>query len=376
MAKELVRLGDCVTLFTSGRDDWETTKDGVRVVQRAPQKEPEALVQGSKNCGITRESLEFSADVADSVKELNPEVLSLHYGLSGRDVSRLGIPYTYTFHVPDVMATFRRRVLGQEFSTYPVSVLELITELDVASGACARFALNRDMARYIERNLGWQCGVIPCGVDTSSFYSRGDEGYILYAGRFDWVKNIEVLLKAYSRLSAQARKGHHLRLVGSGVQEGAIRSLAVRLGVEDEVEVLPWMGREELRRQIAGCSFFVLPSSFETFSIVLIEAMASGKPVIASDIPGPRDVVVPGTTGFLFPWWSVPELAKCMSALIEAPERRRGMGAASRRRAVERYSFFSMASLYRTQFLRMLEGRRDVLTARPSDMSPKESLMP
>ena len=95
--------------------------------------------------------------------------------------------------------------------------------------------------------------------------------------------------------------------------------------------------REDVPAILAASDIFVLPSHFEGLPMVLIEAMFCGLPVVASNIPGPREQVLPGVTGLLVPPADPQSLATALAALAGAPERRRAMGQAGRARALACY---------------------------------------
>lgn len=95
--------------------------------------------------------------------------------------------------------------------------------------------------------------------------------------------------------------------------------------------------REDIAAVLAAADIFALPSHFEGLPMSIIEAMLVGLPVVASDIRGPREQVVDGTTGLLVPPGQVPPLARALRHLVENPELRVAMGAAGRTRAMTLY---------------------------------------
>ena len=96
-------------------------------------------------------------------------------------------------------------------------------------------------------------------------------------------------------------------------------------------------GSEDLRRLYAESDAFVLPTIADCFSIASIEAMAAGLPVAVSNVGGVADIVVDGQTGFLLPPGDDRALGNALTSLVDDEELRRGMGAAARERAVERF---------------------------------------
>jgi glycosyltransferase involved in cell wall biosynthesis len=126
-------------------------------------------------------------------------------------------------------------------------------------------------------------------------------------------------------------------LLGAGPAKDALTKLVSDLGVEGYVRFLPdW---PDTREVLAITTAFVLPSLVEGISVALLEAMAAGKPVIATAIPGNIDVVIPNETGLLVPAQDASALAQAICALLADPGEARRMGAAGRARARNYFSF-------------------------------------
>src|SRR5207247_4329691 len=125
-------------------------------------------------------------------------------------------------------------------------------------------------------------------------------------------------------------------LVGGGPELESLRRLAARLGVTDRVIFTDQVSREDLPPYFAACDLFVLPSvsRLEAFGIVALEAMASGKTVVVSDIPGVREVIEDGKEGLLADPVNPQDLAKKIRWLLTDPEARRAMGQRGREKGV------------------------------------------
>ncbi|MGH7775220.1 MAG: glycosyltransferase family 4 protein, partial [Candidatus Binatia bacterium] len=115
--------------------------------------------------------------------------------------------------------------------------------------------------------------------------------------------------------------------------------LAEMLGLKDFVYFTGWRYQPEDMPQVyAALSVFVLASSWpEPFGLVLLEAMASGKPAVATNHGGPKEICVDGETGLLVPPRSPEKIAEAILTLLREPERARAMGAAGRRRVEQLY---------------------------------------
>lgn len=140
--------------------------------------------------------------------------------------------------------------------------------------------------------------VVPNLVDTAVFTPEGPAarpagGFVFAAmGNFVPVKGFDILLRAFARVK-RARADAVLLLAGSGPEEAALRRLAGTLGVGGAVIFTGRVPRADAPRFFRSCDCFICPGRTETFGMVLVEALACGKPVVAADCGGPRDIVTP-----------------------------------------------------------------------------------
>jgi teichuronic acid biosynthesis glycosyltransferase TuaC len=187
--------------------------------------------------------------------------------------------------------------------------------------------------------------VVPVGVDEDLF-TLGDESarrahQILYVGLINFNKGIDILLAAMARLAAQGAPGRLLLAGGSfyrntRLQEERLREQAAALGLGDRVSFLGRLLPAEVARLMAESAVVVLPSRAESFGAVLVEALASGTPVVATRCGGPEDIVLDGV-GELVPIEDSVALADALSRVLADPghyDRTR-----LRRFALERFSW-------------------------------------
>lgn len=177
------------------------------------------------------------------------------------------------------------------------------------------------------------------GLVTRNFIKRQRTHFLFVGGldRAHYFKGVDVLLRSVAKLPA---KKWHLSLIGEGDLKQSYISLAQELGLDKEVEFVGSASDDELVRRYQEADCFVLPSinSNEAFGIVLLEAMACGLPVIASDLPGVRSVFRTGQEGFFCPPGDVDALAQAMAKIIEDRALQERLGRAARAWAVEKYS--------------------------------------
>ncbi|GAB4572804.1 MAG: glycosyltransferase family 4 protein [Anaerolineae bacterium] len=148
-------------------------------------------------------------------------------------------------------------------------------------------------------------------------------------------KGIPYALRAFAQVAAQFPTAHVV-IAGDGVLRDALEALAYDLGLGARVHFLGW--RTDTPRIFAALDIFLMPSLWEGFGLVLLEAMAQAVPVIGSAVSAIPEVVADGETGLLCPPEDVACLAEAMTALLADPERRAAMGAAGRERLETHFS--------------------------------------
>jgi glycosyltransferase involved in cell wall biosynthesis len=206
------------------------------------------------------------------------------------------------------------------------------------------FVENAWMYERLCREIGSELVVLaPPGVDTERF--RPPPGPppgpapILAVGRFsDPRKRVDLLFDAYALLCKRDVATPPLLLAGASAPSAADWAQAEGLGIRARIEMREHVRDDELLELYRGARLLVLCSDEEGLGLVLLEAMACGLPVVATDCGGPRTLVVHGETGLLTPSGDAVRLADALGSLLGDTERCRRLGAAARARAVERFS--------------------------------------
>lgn len=172
--------------------------------------------------------------------------------------------------------------------------------------------------------------VLRNGIDTAEFEpSYDDQGYALYFGRISREKGIESLLKAHAAMPTPVK----LKVVGTGPMKDKLQARY------REVEFLGYKSGIELNSIIRNAAFVVVPSEwYENCSMVVLESMAFGKPVIGSRTGGIPEQIEDNETGFLFEMGNFEELSEKMGTLSVNPDMRVRMGMAARNKLEKEFS--------------------------------------
>ncbi|MBC7109711.1 MAG: glycosyltransferase family 4 protein [Archaeoglobi archaeon] len=207
-------------------------------------------------------------------------------------------------------------------------------------------AVSESARAFIEHFTSSPVSVIPNGVDTEKFFPAKDkeklkekfgiEGdVILYVGRMSFRKGPHVLLNAFSSIPNAT-----LVMVGSGELLPFLRAQTKILGIEERVVFTGHVSEEKLSEIYRMADIFVLPSiTSEAFGIVLLEAMASGVPVIASDTGGIREIISGSGAGLLVTPENELELRKAIEKLLKCKNLREEYGERGRELAERKYSW-------------------------------------
>jgi glycosyltransferase involved in cell wall biosynthesis len=217
-------------------------------------------------------------------------------------------------------------------------------------GAAQVVANSQGLAALARQSAGTTpIGLIPNGVDTARFtpaVSRDEAGPVrlVFVGRLVRQKGLDVLLEALARLPAGA--DYELTLVGDGPLRPALTGQAQALGLTSRLRFVGWAGREDMPDLLRRADIFVFPSRDEGMPNAVLEAMATGLPVVATRISGNEEVVVDGQTGLLVPPDDPDALAGALARLLADRPLGRSLGAAGRERAGREYSWRAVAERY------------------------------
>ena len=200
--------------------------------------------------------------------------------------------------------------------------------------------------------------VIPNFIDTDAYATiptspLGVEAHVLFLGWMDRNKGIHELLAAAERLVSRGRR-FRVILAGSGGELDAFRASVAASCASGFVEAIGWADAAEKRRLLGWCDILALPSYREGLPNVVLEAMASGRAVVATAVGAVPETVQDGVTGLLCQPGDVDSLVDALDRLITQPELTRAMGVAARVRALNAYSVAAQWPAWRSAIFSQL----------------------
>jgi len=209
------------------------------------------------------------------------------------------------------------------------------------------------LAELARQADGGSVTMIPNGVDTERFSPRADRTprdifRFIFVGRLTPQKRLALTLQAFKRLQDQCANRESLRLsvVGDGPLRVELERTAAQLGIAHYVVWHGWIDRELLRELYRDADCLLHTSNIEGMSNTVLEGMASGLPVISSDGPGNRDIVIDGENGLVFPVDNADALLRAMVSVTSDRGLLQRLGKASRSRALTHHSWEAAARAY------------------------------
>jgi len=324
------------------RRDWQPTL----IYHAAPGLAP--LLAGARQIGMTLYPVLAMPDGLVGVRRLPNFIAQLrhlrpavfHAHLVWPLACKFGLMAALLARVPAVVAT------EQVFVQFKLDPSIYLQQRLVAAGVDRYLVVSRDLARRLRQRLHIPCRkmqVIHNGIPPEAFSSPAGQQppasiesttgrpIVLTNARLDRQKGHTYLLEA-AALVPQAR----FVLVGDGPERGALEAQAASLGLGERVQFLGY--RSDIPQLLACCDLFVLPSLYEGLPLSILEAMAAGKPVIASAIGGTDEAIIPDETGLLVPPANPPALAGAIRKLLANPLLAQRLAAAGQARVKEMFS--------------------------------------
>lgn len=353
LTRELGRMGIHVDVFTRSQDEHvpHVLHDlgyGNRVVH---------VTAGPEVPVAKRELPEYIPQFVEGIKAFAAEkgihydLIHSHYWMSGLAAESLsdawgGAPIVHMFHT---LGEMKNRIAradaereGPERIAGEKRILKRADRIIVATLA------EHSQLRFLYKASDRKLIVIPPGVDTSHFYPmaadeakqfiglRPEDRMVLFVGRIEPLKGVDTLIRAMSCLKVKdMTRPVHLAIIGGepdadpremSIEMAHLQKLCDELCLGQMVVFLGKRGQDTLPYYYSAAEVLVMPSLYESFGMVALEAMACGAPVIASEVGGLGFLVQDGETGFTVPDGEPDKLCEKLSLLLGDPCLREAMG--------------------------------------------------
>ncbi len=299
---------------------------------------------------------EFTANLMAfaTLNRLHYDIVYSHYWLSGWVAAKLkeawGIGFAHMFHT---LGHMKNRI--EDYAIYQPD-RRILTELHVlqwADRVIAATPAEQAQLRWLYRARRKQITVIPPGVNTARFQNimpaaaarqalglKPEGNVLLFVGRIEPLKAVDTILEALRVLKDKAptllRKLHFMIVGGdprnkSDREMNRLQALSIKLGINQLVSFVGAKEQAELPRYYAAATAVIMPSDYESFGMVALEAMSCGTPVIASQVGGLQFLVRDKETGFHIPAREPISLADCIIELLQDPSKTALMGSSAAR---------------------------------------------
>lgn len=302
----------------------------LRMSRRADRPWPYHLVYLAEACALVR-ALRAAGGAAQ---------LHAHFGTNAAEVAMLahvlgGPPFSFTVHGPE------------EFDK--PQFLGLAEKMRRANVVVAISAYGRSQLWRWAALADWpKVRVVHCGLEAGFFGDAAEApsgaARLVCVGRLCEQKGQLLLVEAAGLLAAEGLD-FELVLAGDGEMRPDIEAAVRRLGLEAKVRITGWISSAQVRRELVAARAMVLPSFAEGLPVVIMEALAVGRPVLSTYVAGIPELVRDGVEGWLFEAGSAAAAARAMRACLAAPpEALAAMGQAGRARVLARHQIDTEAS--------------------------------
>ena len=356
LARELGRLGVQVDIFTRRSSPLEPEIDyalgeNARVVYlKAGPFQPLSPDEHYPHLS------EFTASLIAfaTLHSLRYDIIYSHYWLSGWVAAKLketwGIRFAHMYHTLGLM----KQRIEENALTQPDQ--RVLTEMQVQQAAdriIAATPAEQAQLRWLYRASRRQIIVIPPGVDPDRFQQgdsrsaaradlrlKPDAEMLLFVGRIEPLKAVDTILEALHALRESAPdllRRLHFMIVGGDLRDRSnremtrLQTLSVKLGIDQLVSFVGAKEQSQLPRYYRAATAVIMPSDYESFGMVALEAMSSGTPVIASQVGGLQFLVRDQETGYHIPTREPISLADCIIKLLSDSARTELMGESAAR---------------------------------------------
>lgn len=360
VSRHLGQQGIAVDVYTRQQDPCSP-----RVVEFAPQARVIHLPAGPTAPYSKHRVWDHLAEFLKEVQAfrhsqgVHYDIIHSHYWLSGWVALQLRQTWRVpVVHMSHTLGYAKNAVAQQPWEQEPVRRLQVEYEvLQKSDALIAESPASKELMVRDYRVDPAKVQVIPCGVDTTLFAPQEQQQarralslpasapLLLFVGRVQALKGIDTLLRA-AQVVRQRYPELQVLIIGGGVDEHDVHEseelrrlqmLGADLDLHEHVHFIKAQPQERLAQYYAAADVVIMPSHYESFGMVVLEAMACGAPVVASNVGGLASTVVHEQTGLLVPVGDTAAFAQAILRLLSVPE----LGATFRRAGLERAQLYA-----------------------------------
>jgi len=273
---------------------------------------------------------------------------------------QMGIPVVYTvhgwsFHNDQSFLVRNLRKMGERYLTSRSSLNISVSASNKQTG--------------VEAMRGFRSQVINNGIDRNKFDPESVSGrlrqelqlpedaiMVLFLARFTAHKQPLTLMRAFKE-ALPALPALHLVLVGDGDQKAEAQALVEEWGLGDKISLLPF--RQDVPQVLAGADVYVLPSLWEGLPIGLLEAMAMGKAIVATNVDGTREVIRDGENGLLVDAGNIPQLTNALVSIGKDAGLRQRLGLIARQTVRSKFDAAAMTREIEAAYTEVLKQKEN-----------------
>lgn len=373
IGEALAKLGWQVDMFTR-----KTRADDPEIVQHSPHCRTIRLVAGPQAVIPREQVFEFMPAFVEAFQTYQAKhhypLVHTNYWMSawvGLEVQKThNVQLIHTYHslgAVKYQALQHCPAIGNTRLTIEQEILEQ------ANCIVATSPQEQEALRTLVSEQG-HIEVIPCGTDIENFQAipkgearsklgfQPDEKIVLYVGRFDPLKGLETLVRAVAQLKETQPASHVCLVIVSGgdstqsdsEEQQRIENMVQALGLAEQTKFAGPVGHDRLPLYYTAADVCVIPSNYEPFGLVAIEAMACGTPVVASAVGGLKFSIIPGETGLLVPPQDVEAFADAIDLILSDELWARKLRMQASERVQQNFSWSGVAAQLSDLYRRLL----------------------
>ncbi len=351
LAKYLTRLGVEVNVMTSnpGREDIVDHHEGYRMHYVGPTKNK---LSGTHIPELARFALTIIYYSKIVLKRIKPDLLHCFFTLPS---GSCGLYCKKVYKVPYIISALGADVPGFNIGDWRLDAYHALTKplsKSIWKSSSHTIANSNSLKETCKKfSPEQEIEIISNGVDTELFYpdknkhSKSNEVQLLFISRLMPQKGIDILIKACNVLNKRGITNYKLTIVGEGHLKGLMFSLIDEYNLKDKINYLGWKDLEELPNIYRAADIFILPSVMEGMPSVVLQAMASGLPIVASRVKGFEELLEGNINGLFAEYNNPDEFAEALEKLIKSPELREKMSKKSLEKS-KQFSWESIAKQY------------------------------